>query len=169
MIFLFPTEFEAAPFRAACPDAAVMICGVGMAEAASAVSTIEAANWVILAGIAGSYDLSKVPMNQVVEVVTEEVEELPARFATRYEIAARFDLPQVSSNTVNRSNFVGANSDIENMEGASVAAVCQRRNICFSQIRAISNLVGDDFEKWSVKSAIAALTEQLTIIYKSQK
>ena len=37
-LILIPTETEAAPLRAACPDAPVRIAGVGMAAAAAATA-----------------------------------------------------------------------------------------------------------------------------------
>ncbi len=168
MIFLFPTEFEAAPFRALHPSASVVICGVGMAATAATLSKIIAqskVDMVILAGIAGAYDILQNPLNQVVEVVSERIEELPKQFAKRYSIEARWGLPTATSNSVNRSGFRGAESDIENMEGAAAAAICAEHKIPFSQIRAISNLVGDEIENWSIKSAINALIETLSIIY----
>ncbi len=169
MIFLFPTEMEAAKFRRVEPDAEVVICGVGMAAAAASMAALVAGHksieLVVLAGIAGSYDVAKDPVNKVVEVVVEQIEELPERFRERYEIEARFGLPKVRSNSVNRSNFAATESDIENMEGAAVVAICRSLGIPFSEIRAISNGVGDEFEKWSVDSAIDALTTTLSEIY----
>ncbi len=167
-VFLFPTEFEAAPFRKLHPSAEVVICGVGMAATAASLSKIigkKAVNRVILAGIAGAYNTSQNPINQVVEVVSERIEELPQQFAKEYLIEPYWGLPTASANSVNRSNFQGANSDIENMEGATAAAICIEHQIPFSEIRAISNLVGDPIEKWSIASAIDALTSELSIIY----
>ncbi len=168
MIFLFPTEFEAKLFRELHPHARVVICGVGMAETSATLSRIIIGgdvDEVILVGIAGAYDIGKNPVNQVVEVVSETIEELPLQFSKIYTIAPRWGLPKVSSNTVNRSHFRGAKSDIENMEGAVAAAICSNFGVKFSEIRSISNLVGDPFEKWSVESAIKALTLQISIIY----
>ncbi|MFI3289268.1 MAG: hypothetical protein SNH55_05455 [Rikenellaceae bacterium] len=168
MVFLFPTEFEAAPFRKLHPSANVIICGVGMAATAATLSliiTTTRPKAVILCGIAGAYDINQNPIDQVVEVISEQIEELPEMFQKIYEIEPRWGLPTASSNTVNRSNFQGAKSDIENMEGAAAAAICLEHNIQFSQIRAISNLVGDPTHKWSFKSAIKALTEALSTIY----
>lgn len=167
MVFIFPTEFEAAHFRALHPAANVVICGVGMAATAATLSRIFVSNpdIVILAGIAGAYNITQNPINQVVEVVSERIEELPEKFAITYEIEPRWGLPRVSSNTVNRSNFRGASSDIENMEGAAAAAICREHNIPFSEIRAISNLVGDPSVNWSFESAIDTLTTKLSTIY----
>ena len=57
MKILFPTELEAAPFRALCPDAAVEICGVGMAQTSACVARLlgEGYRKFLLAGIAGAY------------------------------------------------------------------------------------------------------------------
>ncbi len=169
MIFLFPTEAEAAMFRAACSAAEVVVCGVGMAAAGATMARLAATRdsieMVVLAGIAGSYDLSKLALNEVVEVVSEQIEELPTRFRKEYNSAPRFGLPTAISNTVSSSNFVGAKSDIENMEGAAVMAICEALQIPCAEIRAISNLVGDDFERWSVDSALQVLTDRLTTIY----
>lgn len=167
MVFLFPTEFEAAPFRSACPSAEIVICGVGMAATAAVASRVvlSCPDRVVLSGIAGAYNLAQNPINQVVEVVCESIEELPSQFAKSYVIQPFFALPTATSNSVNRSNFAGATSDIENMEGAAAAAICIEHNIPFSEIRAISNLVGDDVENWSIKSAIEALTTELLTIY----
>ena len=60
-LILIPTETEAAPLRAACPDAPVRIAGVGMAATAAATARIiaeEHPDRLILAGIAGASDRS---------------------------------------------------------------------------------------------------------------
>ncbi len=168
MVFLFPTEFEATPFRELHPSANVIICGVGMAATAATLSriiTTQNPKIVILCGIAGAYNTTQNPIDQVVEVISEQIEELPKQFQKTYKIEPRWGLPTASSNTVNRSNFQGSVSDIENMEGAAAAAICLEYKISFSQIRAISNLVGDPTHKWSFKSAIEALTNTLSNIY----
>ncbi|MFR9619849.1 MAG: hypothetical protein SNH63_01365 [Rikenellaceae bacterium] len=166
MIFLFPTELEATPFIAARPQAKVVICGVGMAEAAATTARVAAeGEMVVLAGIAGAYDTQCNPIDQVVEVVSEQIEELPTQFAKRYETTPRWQLPRATSNSMNRSGAVQHTTQIENMEGAAVAAVCQRLNIEFHQIRAISNRVGDPISQWSIISAIEALAHELSKIY----
>lgn len=167
MIFLFPTEFEAALFRRACPTAEVVVCGVGMAATAAAVSRVVLSrpDRVVLCGIAGAYDVAQNPINQVVEVVRESIEELPQQFAMSYDIEPYFGLVAATSNSVNRSNFIGSKSDIENMEGAAAVAICIEHKIQFSEIRAISNLVGDHKDNWSIGSAIKELTNVLSTIY----
>ncbi len=168
MIFIFPTEGEAAPFRKANPSAEVVIGGVGMAETAATIATLKEPRMIILAGVAGAYNLAQTPINQVVEVVREQIEELPQQFSKVYEIAPRWGLPQVTSNTVSRSGAQSARSQIEQMEGAAAAAVCEALGIEFHQIRAISNRVGDPFPLWSIDSAIEVLSVELTKIYRAK-
>lgn len=72
-LILIPTETEAAPLRAACPDAPVRIAGVGMAATAAATARIiaeEHPDRLILAGIAGASDRS-VAVCEVVAVAGE--------------------------------------------------------------------------------------------------
>ncbi len=164
MIYLFPTEREATLFRAARPKAKIVICGVGMAAAAAAMSTlIDRNEEIILAGIAGSYDTDRHPINSVVEVVSERVGELPSRFAVEYRVPVRWGLTRTcaTSNTVTRSNTPHPDAEVENMEGAAIFAICQAHDITVSQIRAISNHVAAPFSDWQVESAIEALTETL--------
>lgn len=165
---------EAKPFRKACPEAEVLICGVGMAAAAATMSSIaldvKARNEeILLAGIAGCYDASKSPIGEVVEVVSEIIGELPERFAVRYKVEPRwsFSLSKVSSNTVSKSNTPHSESQIENMEGAVIFSICRAHRIRVSQIRAISNHVADPLTEWRIEEAIGALTQTLTAIYNS--
>ncbi|MFI3328366.1 MAG: hypothetical protein SNH79_01980 [Rikenellaceae bacterium] len=171
MIFIFPTIKEAEKFHKNCPTAEVIICGVGMAETAAAMvkiartATREELDTVILAGIAGAYDCNEFPLGTVVEVSAEQIEELPRKYRKQYDMVPRYSLPTATSNCVSKPSFEGAKSQIENMEGASAAAICQALGIQFTEIRAISNRVGDEFEKWSIEPAIDALTDTLTTIY----
>ncbi|MFI3304032.1 MAG: hypothetical protein SNF68_00095 [Rikenellaceae bacterium] len=168
MIFLFPTEFEATKFRQRHPEAKVIICGVGMAASAATMAQIalnRASEMVILAGIAGSYNLDLHPIDQVVEVTSEQIEELARRWRKVYNIIPRWGLPHATSNTVNLPNFPSKDCGIENMEGAAIAAICEECKIPFSQIRSISNRVGDPSSEWSFESATEALTNVLSIIY----
>lgn len=162
MTYLFPTELEARHFRVACPDAEIIICGVGMAAAAATMARIAPnTKEVILAGIAGCYDPTITPINSVVEVICEQIEELPEPFAKRYETAPQWGLPSAISNCVNRAGAPHQNAQIEDMEGASVMAICMALKIPFSQIRAISNIAGDPFSKWSIEPATKALAKTL--------
>lgn len=168
MIVLIPTELEARSFRHRCPEAEVVICGVGAAEVAATMAEVVITrhpDFVVLAGIAGAY--CRFEINQVVEVVSESIEELPSSFAKRYEVEARWGLLMARSNSVNRSNAPYVDGEIENMEGAATMAICNRLKIPFSEIRAISNRVGDPISEWQIESATEALAEALCTIYKT--
>ncbi|MFI3319654.1 MAG: hypothetical protein SNH01_02310 [Rikenellaceae bacterium] len=170
MIFIFPTELEAAPFRAVAPTAEIAICGVGMAECGVAISQLIAEHGAtkryILVGIAGSYNLDNVGVAECVEVAEEVIEELPERFSVVYKNPTRLSsLRQVKSNSVNSSQS-SSFCDIENMEGAPFFAHCIAHNVEFSEIRAISNRVGDPFAKWNIDGALQSLTTELLKIYR---
>ncbi|MFR9661431.1 MAG: hypothetical protein SNF60_05140, partial [Rikenellaceae bacterium] len=103
MIFLFPTEMEAARFRAAAPDAEIIICGVGLAECAATLAQIISSGRrerIILAGIAGSHNVETAPIGSVVEIIREETAGLPERFSRCYTNAAAFNLPTAASASV---------------------------------------------------------------------
>ncbi len=169
MIFIFPTELEANAFRAAHPEAQVHICGVGMAESgayvAKLITQIDRGEHLVLAGIAGAYDIGKNPVDQVVEVVEEHIAEIPEVYAKSYPVEPCFGLTTARSNTTNGINLPSGGSDIENMEGAAVFAVCKAFGVRVSEIRAISNDVNQPMEDWSDISAVGALTEVLTDMY----
>ncbi|MFI3305601.1 MAG: hypothetical protein R3Y68_03700 [Rikenellaceae bacterium] len=171
MIFLFPTPFEAVKFLELHPDAKIVICGVGMAAAAATMAEIApkaAGKRVILAGIAGSYDTDKIAVGSVVECVSERIEEMPMQYSSIYHTTPRWGLTEARSNSVNRSNCESHQCEVENMEGAAVAAICQRLQIEYSQIRAISNRVGADHSEWEIDRAVEALTDTLSHIYSSK-
>ena len=58
MIFLFPTEMEAARLRELRPDLDIRICGIGAVETATEVARIlrNEHKPILLCGIAGAYD-----------------------------------------------------------------------------------------------------------------
>ena len=109
MIILFPTELEAAPFRALCPDAAVEICGVGMAQTAACVARLlgEGDRKFVLAGIAGAY-AETLAKGDVVAVGEERVAGIPAQFDKGYRVSLKLSgLREVRSNTVCRCGADG--------------------------------------------------------------
>ena len=170
-VYLFPTELEAAAFREQVPNAKVIISGVGQAATAAALASIVrqyGANvCYVLAGIAGAYG-DAVAVGEVVEVLSEQCAELPARFIEEYRVAPRTMLRGVRSNTVSRGDKALQGAEIENMEGAVLFAMAERLGLNVMQIRAISNRVGDSFEKWSIKEALGALTEALIKIERGE-
>lgn len=162
-IYLFPTELEAKCFRALCPDAEVVISGVGMVATAVTIASLRctADDVVVLAGIAGAYGDS-VAVGEVVEVVSEECVELPERFRRTYtQSQPHTSLRGVKSNTVHTMQRESHGADIENMEGAALFAMAEAMGFRAVEVRAISNRVGDSFDKWVVDEAVVALANEL--------
>ena len=163
MVYLFPTEMEAAPFRRICPDAEIHISGVGMAATAATLARLATKRreaCYVLAGIAGGYG-DAVALCDVVEVVSERCVELPARFVKEYAVVPRTHLRSVRSNTVCRAMEHGDGAEVENMEGAALFAMAEALGLEVMEIRAISNRVGDSFDKWAVDEAVEALAHEL--------
>ena len=164
-IFLFPTELEARIFCELCPEVEVVISGVGMAAMAATLARISsekslAGRVVILAGIAGCYK-HMCDVGEVVEVKSEVVSELPERFRKEYRVEPFTNLRGVASNTVSRCNAESCGADIENMEGAALFAIAEALGFRAVEIRAVSNVVGDDFAKWNIELATHNLAKTL--------
>ena len=165
-IYCFPTEGEAAAFRALRPDANVKIIGVGMAEATAVAATCIATfspRRLVLCGIAGACD-QRLQAGQVVEVVTDAVAGLPEAYAEEYGAKATGRFSQACSLTVSHSGdalkYLSAESAlpcVEQMEGAGVAAACRIFDVEFYHLRAISNRVGEDKSKWCIAEAVSSL------------
>ena len=170
IVYLFPTELEAKEFRQLCPDAEVIISGVGMVATAAAIALLDrrkhlvANDMVVLAGIAGSYGDS-VAVGEVVEVVSERCVDLPERFRQSYQQRVFYSrLRRVASNTVHTMGVAAEGADIENMEGAALFAMSEVIGFRAVEVRAISNRVGESFDKWHLDDATAALAAELKII-----
>ena len=167
-IYLFPTEREALPFRRLVPEAEIVISGVGMAATAASVAHVVAEcatrdTLIILAGIAGAY--GDMALCSVCEVASEYCVELPERFREHHTATFCTELlPTVASNTVHSSGAEAAGADIENMEGAALYAIAERLGLRATQIRAISNRVGDAKELWRIDEAAATLACELVKI-----
>lgn len=164
-LFLFPTELEARSFRELCPDAEIVISGVGMAETAATISRLSvdgslARRVVVLAGIAGAY-ADRCAVGDVVEVVTETMSELPERFRKCYNVKAYSSRRKVKANTVSRCEADDCGADVENMEGAVLFAMAEALGFRAVEIRAVSNIVGDDFAKWDMSLAVNNLAYEL--------
>lgn len=164
-IFLFPTELEARTFCDLCPEAEVVISGVGMAETAATLARISVSKSlhgrvVILAGIAGCYE-QRCEVGEVVEVISEVVSELPERFCKEYHVEMFTNLRGVFSNTVSRCNTDICGADVENMEGAVLFAMARELGFRAVEIRAVSNVVGDEFAKWNIELATKNLAKTL--------
>ena len=171
-LYLFPTSFEAAPFRAQHPSAIVVEIGVGMAAAAATTARAiveHKPQRVVLCGIAGAFNES-IQVGEVVEVVSDRVVGLPATFDKIYTHSARTALRAVHSLTVSRTgDGVGLAADsepaIEQMEGAAVVAVAEAFGVEYCHLRAISNRVSDGREAWRIGEAIAALSSALANLF----
>lgn len=166
-VVIFPTIEEGKSFILSGTKTSVFITGVGMAEtAAGIIKAVKAKKpkFIVLAGIAGAYDRS-LNIGDVVEVTQERTSQLPERYIETYKKDPVTHLPEVSSNTVTCSVESANGAQIENMEGASLFAVCDALDIEFCQIRAISNYVGDPFEDWNIEMAVENLTNTLKELF----
>lgn len=164
-IYLFPTELEAAPFRELRPTARVVITGVGLAATAATLAMLYregclVASRVVLAGIAGAYG-GRVAVGDVVEVVEECCAELPERFRSSYSVVPTTRLRGVRSNSVHRGVDEGGDVDVENMEGAALFAMAEALGFSACEVRAISNRVGEPYERWRTEEALEALAREL--------
>jgi nucleoside phosphorylase len=170
-IYLFPTELEAAKFREQVPEAEVVISGVGEAAIAATLARVVPKHrhdvCYILAGIAGAYG-DAVAVGEVVEVLSERCAELPTRFIEEYRNVPRTTLLGVRSNTVSRGDRELQGAEIENMEGAAFFAMAEAMGLRVMQIRAISNRVGEAFERWCINEALEALAVALKKIEKGE-
>ena len=172
-LYLFPTEFEAVPFRVLRPDAQVRIIGVGMSQTAAATARLladECPQRVVLCGIAGACD-EGMERGSVFEVVEDSEYGLPALYAERYEPQRLTSLPAVKAFTVSRSGASMAErvTAVEQMEGAAVGAVCRAWGVEYSHLRGISNLVGEPKQMWRIAEAVESLTNVLCELYDSEK
>ena len=192
-IFIFPTVEEAKAFLLTEPRDPVFVGGVGMAEiAAATVRAVKARKpqLAVLAGIAGACERT-LRRGEVIEVVTERVAGIPARYAREYETTGPdLGLPLAAGITVSRSGdaltegpeaLTGTDAEgpealtdpdaeeplprVENMEGAAFFAVCEALGVACCEIRAVSNYVGEPFDQWAVGEAVENLTEKLTQIF----
>ena len=164
-VYLFPTECEAAPFRALVPDAEIVISGVGMAMTAATVARIAAEHehrdmLLVLAGIAGAY--GDIAVGSVVEVVSECCVELPERFREHHRATFCTEmLPTATSNTVHGAGALAEGAEVENMEGAALYVIAESLRLSATEIRAISNRVGDHRSLWRIDEATQALACEL--------
>lgn len=163
-VFLFPTEFEAAPFREAAPEADVRISGVGAAETAVSVSKLlrEGCKFMVLAGIAGTYDPT-CDTGESFAVAEERMPGIPEAYARIYTPSfTPRDLPTAVSNTVQQCGAEAPGARLENMEGAVFFALCAEAGVKFCQIRSVSNRVGEPSENWEADVAAESLARTLT-------
>ena len=166
MLYIFPTELEARRFRELCPEQQIVISGVGMVATAATImrlvqhGEIRPNDVVVLAGVAGAYG-DYPAVGSVVEVTEERCSELPERFQRRYTNRALTTLNAVVSNSVHGKGVEPQGAQIENMEGAALFAMAEECGFRAVEIRAISNRVGEEFDRWRIDEAIEALANVL--------
>ena len=173
-----------------------LVAGVGMVNTTYALTRQlmnKEYDLVVNIGIAGSFQ-SEFSIGSVVQVVSDRLVELgvedndlfvPAdemnlisKGEIQFETLNRVgELPFANGITVNRVHGSADsiqrirdqfNPEIESMEGAAVAYVCEQFNVPWVQIRAISNMVEPrNREAWNVPLAIKNLHAEVSNYLKS--
>ena len=163
ILFLFPTELEAAKLKALRPDLDIRICGIGAVETATEVARILRTERepLLLCGIAGAYDRN-LKKGDVVAVTEERFAYLSTGYNRTYSASMEIKgLPSVCSNTVSHCSMVADGADIENMEGAALFALAEAEGVPYGEIRAISNYVGEERSEWDIPLALDRLTKAI--------
>lgn len=198
ILLLAATQQEILPYLQTGHQHDVLITGVGIPSTIFRLTRQLAHHHydlVIQAGIAGAFDTSFAKPGHVVQVIKDAFGDLGAfengQFQDLNHLELNFDplwlqsgsiktdLPEVKAITVQTMTsdpvILGAlhqkwKADVESMEGAAAAYVCQQKQIPFIQIRGISNTVGiRDKSLWHTGEAITNLNNALmTVIKKLQ-
>ncbi len=166
-LFVFATEVEAAPLRELRPELPIFICGVGPIDTASSLVRVlveQQPESVVLCGIAGAYD-SSLAVGDVVSVRFEQTATLPTAYRVSYRADMDLSLPEVTSNTVMSVGAEPCGAQVENMEGAAFFSICALFGVPHAQIRAISNYVGDERQKWNIPLAVKRLAETIDALF----
>ena len=91
--------------------------------------------------------------------------ELPERFRCSYRVAPATSLRGVRANSVHRTFEAPTDAQVENMEGAALFAMAEALGFRAVEIRAISNMVADEFVAWNIDLATSNLAEELLRLY----
>lgn len=149
---------EAKPFLETLPESEVHICGWGMKEIESFLSsflpTLQAGKVLCLCGIAGRCN-DTLKEGDVV-FVEEEYDVINSRKS--YPTLKDISLTGVKSSTVEKVNTAHPESDLENMEGSIFFEMCEKFKIPAFEIRAISNHVASPRNEWQIDLALNNLT-----------
>lgn len=175
---LVPTALEAEALRTEWP---LEICGFGLAAAGvGAMAAIDRhrPNAVVLAGLAGTYDAGRAPLESVVVPASVRCVGIGAggRTAAELGFAASDEAPlthgtglALSVATASGSAQEAASRSaehpdalIEEMEGYAVALAAVAAGLSCMMVRGISNRAGvRDRAEWRVDAALAAVQREL--------
>ena len=184
IVVLIPTWIEARPFVLAHGDTVeVFRCGMGsLACAEATIRTIRRRrpDRLVLAGIAGARDRA-LPLCRSLLVEQENLAALGSLRDGGFHPLAAHDTPErngyrcslpdgapfrsVVSDTVETAGTPYrsplSSAAIENMEGAGFFAVCRTFGVPFTELRCLSNYVGDPFAQWRLGEATERLAADL--------
>ena len=152
-----------------------LACGVGPVEAAAAVAReLERARpaAVLHVGVAGARADSGLELLQLVVGEAAVYEDLatssrlaPSEVAASPVLLAAVEqaLPGVARARIGTSGRVGgvAGCPVEAMEGFAVLRAAELAGVPAVEVRAISNVVGDDRASWRLDEAIAVISRAL--------
>ena len=173
-------------------DVHVLITGVGMVNTACMLGRYSHNHFdlIINVGVCGAFD-KKLQLGQLVSVTDDILSEMGAEDGDEFLTYDQLNLPgkhvfsencktsssfldtlkKVKGITVNKVHGNEAsiekvkrlyNPDVESMEGAAFFAACEKLNVNYVQVRAISNYVERrDKSKWQMKEAITNLNQYL--------
>jgi futalosine hydrolase len=175
---LVPTALEAEALRTGWP---LEVCGFGLAAAgvgAMAAISRHRPSAIVLAGLAGTYDAERAPLERVVIPGRVRCVGIGAggRTAAELGFAASDELPlargdglaiSVTEASGSPEQATGRRREhpralIEEMEGYAVALAAMTAGIPCVMVRGISNQAGvRDRAQWSVDAALAAVQQTL--------
>jgi futalosine hydrolase len=178
-LVLVPTELEAR--RLALRHEPLELCGFGLARAGVGAMQAIARHrpqWVVLAGVAGSYDAERAPIGAVLApglVRCHGVgvgDRTPAQMGFADSDEATLDGQDGLALSVARASesrgqarsrhAAEPRAVLEEMEGYAVALAAITAEIPCTMVRAVSNMAGDrDVAGWSLDPALDALRKRL--------
>ena len=159
----------------------VVVCITGVGPVAAGYHIQEAIHryqpgMVIQAGTAGCYPGSGLKVGETVIVVKERLADLGVVAAAGFNAPFNENLvlennklpytglPCVSGNTVSTAcapYIAAGDAQVESMEGYSLFYVCLKAGVRFVELRAVSNVVSDDYDKWNFPRAAENLAAAL--------
>ncbi len=176
ILFVAAVDFELNVARAAwagCP-ADYLLGGWGGEATRRSLETVFARgvcyDLIVDVGIAGGCPGGPA-VGDVVQVTVEQKGDRPGVLLHQPAPCPALDfLPCVTGNTVPAldDRFRLVEYDIETMEGADFFEICLRQGCAFAEIRAVSNVVGEqDHTRWNIPLALQNLQDALSL-FKNQ-